>query len=352
MGVAKKAFVCTLVALSVIALALALWQVRVVIALLFVAFIIAAAMRPGVEWLQARRVPRVAGVLLHYFALLAVFGLLIWLIVPQAIGEVQQALDGKGATAEVHQAATHTNGLEHKFLVALDKRLRHLPTASELIHPALTITRTALEVLTGILFTLAIAAYWIFERERAQGLVLSLVPPPKRKTVRDTWELIDAKLGAYVRGLLLMVAFVSTVLSCAFFALGLPYWLLLGVFAGLVETVPVVGPLIAGGAAILVALTQGWQTALLTAVAVYGLRLLQDYVINPKVMGRAVSLSPLVVLVMVSVVTLLFGPFYVLLSVPLAAVLVTLIDVIVRDRNPAEEPVPAVIFPAKERQAS
>jgi predicted PurR-regulated permease PerM len=203
-----------------------------------------------------------------------------------------------------------------------------------------------------MLFTLAVAAYWIFERERAEELVLSLVPRPKRKVVRDTWELIDAKLGAYVRGQLLMITFVSTVLSCAFFALGLPYWLLLGVFAGLVEMVPVVGPLLAGGVAILVALTQSWQTAALTAVAVYGLRLLQDYVINPRVMGRVVGLSPIVVLVTVSMVALLLGPFYVLLSVPIAAVAATLIDVIVRDRDPAEEPVPAVIFPAKERQAS
>jgi predicted PurR-regulated permease PerM len=116
--------------------------------------------------------------------------------------------------------------------------------------------------------------------------------------------------------------------------------------------VPVVGPLLAGGVAIAVALTQGWQTAVLTAVAVYGLRLLQDYVINPHVLGRAVGLSPLVVLITVSVVAILFGPFYVLLSVPLAAVVATLIDVIVFERNPAEEPVPAVIFSAKEREAS
>jgi predicted PurR-regulated permease PerM len=352
MPVAKKAFVWTLVALCVIIGALALWKARVVIALLFVAFIVAAAMRPGVEWLCARRVPRGVGVLVHYLALFAMFALLVWLIVPQAISEVQQALGGKGAAAEVHQAAAHTNGLEHRFFVALDRRLRDLPSASELIHPALTITRTALEVLAGVLFTLAVAAYWIFERERAEELVLSLVPRRKRKVVRDTWELIDAKLGAYVRGQLLMVTFVSTVLASAFFALGLPYWLLLGVFAGLVEMVPVVGPLIAGVVAIGVALTQGWQTALLTAVAVYGLRLLQDYVINPKVMGRAVGLSPLVVLVMVSVVAILFGPFYVLLSVPLAAVLVTLIDVIVRNRDPAEEPAPAVIFQTKEQRAS
>jgi predicted PurR-regulated permease PerM len=352
MAVAKKVFVATLVALCVLVGAIALWKVRMVIALLFVAIILAAAMRPGVEWLHARRVPRVAGVLLHYLALLAVFALLIWLIVPQAISEVQHALGGKGAVAEVHQATANTNGIEHDFLVALDRRLQHLPSASELIHPALTVTRTALEVLAGILFTLAVAAYLILERERTGGFLLEILPRRKRKVARDTWELIEAKLGAFVRGQLLMITFVSTVLSAAFFALGLPYWLLLGVFAGLIEMVPVVGPLLAGGVAILVALTQGWQTAALTAVAVYGLRLLQDYVINPRVMGRVVGLSPIVVLVTVSMVALLLGPFYVLLSVPIAAVAATLIDVIVRDRDPAEEPAPAVIFQAKERQAS
>jgi predicted PurR-regulated permease PerM len=124
------------------------------------------------------------------------------------------------------------------------------------------------------------------------------------------------------------------------------------VFAGLVEMIPVVGPLAAGVVSIGVALTQGWQTAVLAAVAVYGLRLLQDYVINPHVFGHAVGLSPLIVLVNVSAVGLLFGPFYVLLATPLAAVLATLVDVIVLNRDPAEEPVPTVIFAAKEREAS
>jgi predicted PurR-regulated permease PerM len=312
---------------------------------------IAAAMRPGVDALQARRIPRSVGVLLHYFALLGVVALLLWLIVPQAISQVEQALGGTGTHTQLQQAAAHTSGLEHQFLVGLDRRLHHLPSGAALIHPAVTVTKTALEVLAGILFTFAVAAYWIFERERAEDLVLSLLPLPKRKVVRDTWHLIDAKLGAFVRAHLLMIAFVSTVLSGAFWALGLPYWLLLGLFAGIVEMVPVVGPLIGGGLAIAVALaTQGWEIAVLTAVAVYGLRLLQDYVINPHILGHAVGLSPLIVLVTVSVVGLLLGPFYVLLSVPIAAVLATVVDVVVRDRDPANEPTPTVVFPAKERK--
>ena len=353
MATARKALIVTAVGLGVVVVALALWKIRAVIALFFVAVTISAAMRPGVEALQARRIPRVAGVLLHYLALLGVVALLLWLVVPQAVSQVEQALGGTGTQTQLQRAAAHTSGPEHQLLVGLDRRLHRLPSGAELIHPAVTITKTALEVLVGILFTLAVAAYWIFERERAESLVLSLVPRRNRTVVRDTWRLIDAKLGAFVRGQLLMLGFVSTVLSAAFWALGLPYWLLLGLFAGIVEIVPVIGPLVGGGLAVAVALaTQGWETAVLTAVAVYGLRLLQDYVINPRVLGHAVGLSPLIVLVTVSVVAFLFGPFYVLLSVPLAAVLATLVDVVVRGRDPADQPAPTVILPAKEREVA
>jgi predicted PurR-regulated permease PerM len=83
------------------------------------------------------------------------------------------------------------------------------------------------------------------ERERAVDLVCSVLPRPKRKTVRDTWELIDLRLGAFVPGQSVLIAIVATILSVGFWAIGLPYWLLVGVFAGIVEIVPVIGPLLA-----------------------------------------------------------------------------------------------------------
>jgi predicted PurR-regulated permease PerM len=346
----RKAFTWAAVLVGVAVATLALWKVRVVVALFFFAMIVAAAMRPGVESLRARGVPRTVGILAHYLGLVVVVGVLLWLVVPQAVDEVQHALGARRGHGQLRQVEARTDGLDHEFLLALDRRLRHLPTGAALIHPALSITKTALKVLVSIFFTLAIAAYWIFEREWAERLVLSFVPQRKHKVVVDTWNLIDAKLGAFVRGQLLMISFVSAVLSAAFWALGLPYWLLLGVFAGLVEMIPVVGPLIAGVVAVAVGLTVGWQTAVLVAVTVYGLRLLQDYVINPHVLGHAVGLSPLIVLVTVSVMGVLFGPFYVMLSVPVAAVIATLVEVLILERDPAEQPVPTVIFPAKERE--
>ena len=172
-----------------------------------------------------------------------------------------------------------------------------------------------------------------------------------RKTIRDTWDLIDAKLGAFVRGQLVLIAFVGTVLSLAFWAIGVPFWLLLGIFAGVVEIIPIVGPLTAGGVAIGVGLTDSWQIALAAGLAVLVVRLVEDYIVVPKVLGHAVGLSPLVVLVSVTAIGLLLGGIYVLLAVPIAAVLLTLVDVIVRDKDPAEEEVPTLLFPAKDAEA-
>lgn len=107
---------------------------------------------------------------------------------------------------------------------------------------------------------------------------------------------------------------------------------------------PIVGPLAAGVVAVGVGLTVGWVVALGAGIAVLVLRQLQDYVIGPRIMGHAVGLSPLVVLVSVVVVTYLLGAIYVLIAIPLASIVATLVDVIVHGRDPAEEDAPTVLF--------
>ena len=349
---ARKAFVVTIVAVAVVAVTLALWELKIVIALVFLGFIVAAAMRPGVDRLAEHHVPRPLGVALHYLVLLGAIALLLWLAVPRAIDQVDQAIGGVPTSQQqLDQKAKHSKGIKHQFFVGLQKRLGKLPSAGSVLHRTVTIGSKALEALVGVFFVFATAAYWIFERERAMGFVGSLLPRRHRRTARDTWMLIDAKLGAYVRGTLVLVVFVATVLSLAFWAIGVPFWLLLGVFAGVVEIVPIIGPLIAGVVAVGVGLTASWQVALYAGIAVLAVRQFEDYVVIPRVMGHVTGLSPLVVLVSVSAIGLLFGGFYVLLATPFAALIATLVDVIVRDKDPAEEDLPRVLF-AKESSGS
>ena len=350
---ARKAAVATLVVLGLVALALSLWKLRVLVSLFFLALVIAAAMRPGVEWLHDRRVPRGVGVAIHYLAIAGLVALFLWLVVPRAVTQVSDALGGNVPTSkqQLDRATKHSTGIKHEILSSIQKHLKGLPAAGSVVHASLGVGRAAFEVLIGIFFTFAVAAYWIFERDRARRVLLSVLPRKHRRTVHHTWELIDAKLGAFVRGQLMLIAFVGAVLSLLFWAIGLPFWLLLGIFAGIVEIVPVIGPLAAGVIAIGVGLTVSWKVALAAGLAVLGVRLLEDYVVVPKVLGHAVGVSPLVVLVSVTAIGLLLGGIYVLLAVPIAAVLVTLVDVVVRDKDPAEEEVPTLLFPAKDAEA-
>jgi predicted PurR-regulated permease PerM len=345
-GTARRAATATLVAVAIIVGALALWKIRVVLALLFLGFVVASAMRPSVEWLYRRaRVPRSVGVVIHYLGFLAAVGLFLYLVVPVAITQIDHAIGNVPTSrSQLHNAAVHSHGIRHEILSTIDKRLRQLPSGTSLLHPAVTVTKTVLEVIVGILFMFAVGAYWIFERDGTIALVQSLMPRKHRRVTRDTWVLIDMKLGAFVRGQFLLVTIVATLLSLAFWLDGEPYWLLIGTSAGVVELVPIVGPLVAGAVAIGAGLTVSWTVALGAGLAVLILRQLQDYVIAPRVMGHAVGLSPLVVLVTVVSVGYLLGAVYVVIATPIAAVIATLVDVVVRGRDPADEEPPAVLF--------
>lgn len=346
---AKRAFVATLIVVATVVAALALWKLKLILALLFLGFIVAAAMRPGVEALRRLGVPRVLGILLHYAALLALLAGLLWAVVPRALDQVRAAVgDIPETRSALREEARDATGAKQQILRGIERRLQQLPQPEELLDEGAEVGLAAAEVFLGVLFVLATGAYWIFERKRAEDLLCRALPRDHAKTVRDTWELIDLKLGAYVRGQGLLIVFVASVLGVVFWAIGLPFWLLVALFAGVVELVPVIGPLTAGALAVGVGLTESIGVAIGAGLAVLIVRLVEDYVVIPRVLGEAVGLSPLIVLVSVAASAVLFGEFAVLLAIPLAAVAATLVDVVVLHKDPADQEVPAVLFPAKD----
>jgi len=334
---AKRALVVSAIFVGTVAFAFALWKIRVVIAMFFLGLIIAAAMRPGVDWLKRHHVPRPAGVLIYFLVLAGLVALFLYLVVPVISDQVTGALKATNG-GSLQSSVAHSRGIKHEILVALQKRLKNLPAGPDLIHPAISVTKKVFEILAGVFFTFAVAAYWIFERDRTVRLVTSLTPAEGRQTVRETWDLIDARLGAFVRGELVLILFVGSLLSLAFWLIGEPYRLLIGIFAGLVEIVPVVGPLLAGALAVASGLTVSLHVALLAGAAVLAVRLLEDYLVSPRVLGRAVGFSPLLIMVAVFVVPFLIGPFYIIIALPILAVVATLVEVLVLDRESALEP--------------
>jgi predicted PurR-regulated permease PerM len=342
--VARNALIATAVALSVVVFALALWKLRVILALVLFGFTIAAAMRPGIEKLAEWRIPRSVGVLLHYLALVGVVALFLSFVVPALSTEAQTALQ----TVQDARGAAPNGSFKERILSDLARHLQHLPSTDALVRSTVSVGEEAVKILVGVLFSFAVAAYWIFERDRTVDLVARAFPRSQRKTIRDTWTLIDQKLGAFVRGQLVLIAFVSIVASIAFFAVGEPYWLLIGICTGILEIVPVIGPLAALVLAVLVGLTASWHVALFAGIALLAIRLFEDYLVTPHVLGGAVGLPPLLTLVAVSFTGILLGGFYVLLAIPIASLLATIVDVALRGVDPAEVELPTVIFPAQD----
>ena len=151
-----------------------------------------------------------------------------------------------------------SRGLKRDVLLGLQRRLEALPSRDKLVEPGVEVTSHAIEVFVGVFFVFASAAYWIFERERASRSC-SLRPASQAPVVSDTWNLIDLKLGA--RAGPAAAGGRGRGRRCRlFWAIGEPYWLLVGSFAGLVELVLIIGPLAAGTLAVAVGLTASWET--------------------------------------------------------------------------------------------
>lgn len=316
----------TAAALAVAALAFGIWQVRSVLILLLLAVTLAAAIRPGVEWLGRRRVPSRSRSLLHFLVVGGAVALLVWLAVPPALHQIGHALEpgtlGSGST-----------GVRERVLTWLQQHLHQLPTGTQLLHPVATYGHKAGEAVVAIFFTLAATWYCVSERDAIIKLLTALAPEAKRDKARETYLALDSRLGAYTRLRFLMVFAVGAVLSAGFYVIGLNYWLLVGAFVGLLEIVPVLGPIVGSILVLAVGLPQSLHIAALSLLWLVLVREFQDYVVNPRI-GQTVGLSPLVTLVSVAVVGVLFGGLAVILAVPFTSAVATLIDVLVLGHEP------------------
>jgi predicted PurR-regulated permease PerM len=319
----------TAAALAVVALAAGIWQVRSVLILLLLAVTFAAAIRPGVEWLGRHRVPESVAILLHLLVIGGVVAVLLWIAVPPALHQIGHALGHNPGQA---------SGVRGSVLVWLQQHLHQLPTGSELVHPVATYGHKAGEAVVAIFFTIAATWYCVSERDSIINLLTTLAPESKREKARETYLALDRRLGAYTRLRFLMVFAVGAVLSTGFYVIGLDYWLLVGAFVGLIEIVPVIGPVIGSILVLTVGLPQSLHVAAFALLWLIVVREFQSYVVNPHI-GKTIGLSPLVTLLSVAVVGVLFGGFAVILAVPFTSAVATLIDVLVLGHDPpAAEP--------------
>jgi len=295
-----------------------LYIIREVVALVFVAVVLSAALDPFVDYFQKHKIPRSVSILVIYLIVFAVFSLVIVLLVPpvsEQIGQLAKSLPDfyERVLVGLHSGDTNTS----------------LPDALGSISDALTqTTKGVFSTLTGIfggffsfLSVLVMVFYLVVEEHGLKYFIRFITPDSYRSYVMNLVDRIQDKMGYWVRGQLTLMLIIAIMTYLALTILGVKYALLLALIAGLTEIIPFVGPIIGAIPAIFIAFSDSVFKAVLVAIIYIVIQQLENHILVPKVMQKAIGLNPVIVIIAILIGSQLGGVIGALLAVPVAAMI-------------------------------
>ena len=326
------------VAFAIVLLAAALWLARSALPVFAIAIALAFLLDPPVTALHRRGVPRLAGILLVYVAVVAAVIGLGWLLLPPLFDQLKRFLEQLPTLAAQFVAWEQalvdwltSLPLPEPIRDALDSIIESGQQAvvtllEAIVGPLLSLIARAAGFVLGLVVVPVWLLYVLKDRERLPDGILGLLPAGWRPDANHAMGLTTSVIGRWIRGQLLLgaVIFVATlvgllVLSAIGFREFADFAVLLALVAGVLELVPIIGPIIAAVPAVLIGASIS-PAAALAAVALYTVvQQLENHLLVPKVMGDAVDLHPAVVIFSLIVGASLFGLWGAILAAPVVA---------------------------------
>ena len=316
-----------------------LFKLRIVLFLFFIAIVIGTAIRPAVDWLHRRGVSRALGVIIIYVLIAALVSGILALVLPVLAEQVTQISQNlpQYYTSFRETLINSSNRLLQNIGLRVPSQFSMLlnrntvNTEQMLTQVGQTLLYTNL-ILKGILSTLAVfllAYYWTQEGTFVIRGLLRFFPPQRKKHAREFLQLAEYKLGGYVRGQGLLCLSIGIAAFIAYFLIGLPYVLVLAIFAAVMELVPIFGPALGAGPALSVALSISPTKAIWVIVATVLIQTLENAFLVPRIMKSSTGVNPIIVLLSLIAFSAVFGFMGALLAAPLAAIIQLLISRVV-----------------------
>ena len=327
----------TIIVLSLVAVALLfVYGVRAIIWPFIWAAVLAYLLAPLVTWLcQRTRLHRfwvsllLVGFLVGLIVLLFAFGYPplsrelegLRLSLPSIVQNLESTL--------ASYAQINLFGLEGLIGLSGERLASALDAAAPtLVDAVLHLALNVVEVFLKFLLCFFATFYLLLESNRIGAWARRMVPAPYRQELGALGRQVDYVLGRFMRGALMLVVIMSIATYIGLRLLGVPYALVLAPVAGVLELIPLIGPFLAATPAVLLALVYpspfGWSpvvSAIVVALMYTLLRLAEDYLIIPNVIGRYVHLNPVLTIFAILAGGALFGVSGMLLAIPTAAIL-------------------------------
>lgn len=328
---------------ALIAFSWLVMQLEVIVVPVLLATMVTAMLLPLVDFLDRRGLPRGAAVATVILSGVVVVGGLLTFVVSQFIQGAPALVEQVTRSIASARNSLSTGMLSHfsndQVKSATDTAIDALKNnQSKLTSGALSTAGTITEIVTGALLMLFTLIFLLQGGRHIFAFVTKIFPTTVRDRVRDASRAGFHSLIAYVRATFLVALVDAVGIGTGLAIMGIPLALPLASLVFLGAFIPLVGAVLTGGLAVIVALiAKGWVYALITFGLIIAVQQLEAHVLQPLVMGRAVSLHPLAVVLAIATGGVTAGIVGALLAVPIVAVLNSSIRVLLAEDPAAEE---------------
>ena len=310
-----------------VALVALLWviaRLEIIVVPLLLALMLSALLLPAVDWLDRRGAPRGGAVALVILAGFAVLGGILTFVIsqfvvglPDLVNQVTRSIDSAKKwliEGPLHLSRQQIDNAGNAAIQALQNNQAKLTSG------ALSTAATVTEILTAALLMFFTLIFFLYGGRNIWQYVTKIFPTDVRDRVRAAGNAGYGSLVGYVRATFLVALVDAVGVGTGLVIMSVPLALPLASLVFLGAFIPLVGAVISGFLAVVVALlTKGVVYALMTLGVLIGVNQLEAHILQPLVMGRAVSIHPLAVVVAISTGGVLAGVVGALLAVPTVA---------------------------------
>lgn len=308
--------------IAVLLILVFLYVVRDIIVLIFASVILSAAICPWVDWFEKKKIPRALGIFIIYFSLFLIVALTIALLVPTVLDQVRQ-LSGNfpyyyDKIASAFNALPQASGVDN-ITEGVQSGLESL--GSFVGQATQGIFSTLSGIFGGIIsfFVVLVTIFYLsLEQNGIKKFLVTVTPNHYHDKFSRLGSKIENKIGRWFRSQLLLCLIIGALTFIGLKLFGIKYALLLALIAGVTEIIPYIGPILGAVPAIFLAFAQSPILALWAIVLYVVIQQIENHILLPVIMRKAVGLHPIIVIVVILVGAKLGGILGAVLAVPVA----------------------------------
>jgi predicted PurR-regulated permease PerM len=316
----------------------ALWEVREALIIIYISALVAIGLSPVVNTLERKRlmrqrVPRWVAILVIYLCIIgAIVGVAI-LVIPAIVMQARQLAMDLPRLLHQGQQWLIDHGLMTREISAQEavQQTASSSGAQDTVGLVIAAIWGFVGGVFGLITILVLAFYLLVDSSGLVNVFVRLFPREKRAQVQDACRRVTNKVSAWLGGQLLLAGIIGSTAALGLWLMGVPFFYVLALTAGVGEMIPIVGPILSAVPAIAVALSVKPALALGVIIFFFAQQQLENHILVPRIMQRQVGISAVFVIIALLIGGSLLGVIGAILAVPTAAILQVLFEELMND---------------------